>query len=465
MGVMDWIRPWRSSNVGDQPVTSWPILDYLYDNVKGRTADQLWKEQPQLRTVIGFLTRNVAQLQVTAYNVKADGTRKKITTGPLPTVLSRPNADQTWFEFMESLVGDIALYDNAYVTMFSEEVDGQRVVALRTLRPIWIQAVAGLGPYDVTDYIVKYPEETKAVVVPADKMIHFHGWNPVDARVGVSPVSSLKNTLMEQIHATTFRQQLWQRGGRVGTYLTRSADAPPWENGARTKFKRDFASAWSGDSGSKAGGVPFLEDGMELKRVGFAAHEEEFVDAAKLALTTVAAAYYINPTMVGLLDNANYSNVREFRRMLYGETLGPLLEQIQQRLTLRVLPALDIPVDGKTVIVFDVESRLRGTFEEIMKVASTAVGGPVLTPNEFRTMLSYPPIDGGDELVKPLNITQPGDQDPIEADPNQSTDPDPDPDDDPDAVEDPNSEDEDDDKKWSRLLERFLVETPEETAA
>ena len=423
MGVMDWLRPWRSSDPGGH-ATTWPVLDYLYEYTEGKSAADLWKEQPHLRTVVGFLTRNVAQIGLTAFKVNGDNSRKRVTTGPLAEWLHAPNPDQTMFEFLEAIVGDLALYDNAYIWAIKVEradlpegpsTDNLRLET-RTIRPTWIQAVKGLGPWDVEAYVVKLPEADVAVEIPASDMIHVHGWNPVDERVGVSPISALRANLAEQIHAVAFRDQLWQRGGRVGSYLTRPADAPTWEPSARTKFKRDFASSWSGDGGSKAGGVPLLEDGMELKRVGFAAREEQFVEATKLSLTQVAAAYYINPTMVGILDNANYSNVREFRRMLYGETLGPTLERIAQRLTVAMLRLLEIPMDGKTVLTFDTESRTAGTFEEQIQVAGTAVGGPVMTTNEYRARLGLPPIDGGDELNKPLNITQNGDQEPVPAD-------------------------------------------------
>lgn len=417
MGVMDWIRPWRSSDGGlGGMVTSWPILDYLDDYVNGRTVDDLWREQPHLRTVVGFLVRNVGQLTLCAYKVAPDGTRKKITTGPLAYCLRNPNPDQTPFEFLSGIVGDRALYENAYVTTFAVEKEGMKTLEIRTIRPIWLQAAQGLGPYDVQLYHVKYPEAEATTVIPATNVIHFHGWNPVDERVGVSPVASLRATLTEQLSAMVFRNQLWERGGRVGSYLTRPADAPTWEEPERTKFKRSFSSAWSGDNGSKAGGVPLLEDGMELKRVGFAAREEQFVEASQLSLQTVAAAYYVNPTMVGLLENANYSNVREFRRMLYGETLGPTLEDIAQRLTARLLPLLDIPLDGRTIIAFDTDTRTAGTFEESAPVISQAVGGPWMTVNEGRARGGLPKIDGGDELNKPLNITKPGDHDPIPAD-------------------------------------------------
>lgn len=432
MGVMDWLRPWRASDSGSGSVTSWPVLDYIYDLTEGQTAEDLWRDQPHLRTVIGFLTRNVAQLGVAAYRVKSDSSRKRITTGPLAAWLLKPNPEQTLYEFLAGLVGDLSLYDNAYVTVAAVERDGIKTIETRTLRPIWVQAVGGMDAYSVKAYVVKYPEAEKSVTIPAENVIHFHGWNPVDERVGVPPIKALKANLAEQIHAVAFRSQLWKRGGRVGTYLTRSADAPKWEPEARTKFKRDFKSAWAGDTGSQAGGVPFLEDGMELKRVGFSAHEEEFVEATKLSLTQVAAAYYINPTMVGILDNANYSNVREFRRMLYGETLGPILEQVSQRLTASILPHLDIPVDGKTILTFDTESRTAGTWEEQLQVAGTAVGGPVVTPNEFRARIGLPPLDGGNELNKPLNnANNGGDPAEVPAGPAEDTPPPPDQPDDP----------------------------------
>jgi AraC-like DNA-binding protein len=154
--------------------------------------------------------------------------------------------------------------------------------------------------------------------------------------------------------------------------------------------------------------------------------------ARDLGLTQVAAAFYINPTMVGILDNANYSNVREFRRMLYGETLGPILEQIGQRLTAFILPHLDIPVDGKTILTFDTESRTAGTWEEQLQVAGTAVGGPVVTPNEFRARIGLPPLDGGNELNKPLNnANNGGDPAEVPAGPAEDTPPPPDQPDDP----------------------------------
>ena len=82
---------------------------------------------------------------------------------------------------------------------------------------------------------------------------------------------------------------------------------------------------------------------MTLSRVGFSAREDEWSEVAKLSLATVASVYHTNPTMVGILDNANFSNVKEFARMLYTDTLGPDLAMFEQRINGFLLPRMDAP--------------------------------------------------------------------------------------------------------------------------
>ena len=123
---------------------------------------------------------------------------------------------------------------------------------------------------------------------------------------------------------------------------------------------------------------------MDFKPFHLKAQDEQVVDMTKLSLQTVASVYHVNPTMVGLLDNANYSNVREFRRSLYGDSLGPLIKRIEDALNLIVLPMLGEP-EG-VYVEFNLDEKLRASFEEKAAVTSTAVGGPWMTVNEARAV-------------------------------------------------------------------------------
>lgn len=387
-----------------------PIIDHVYQRILGQTYEELWKEQPHLRTVVDFLARNIAQLGVHAYRNEGDEGRIRVRTGFLPKLLQRPNPHQTGYELFYQLVADLALYDRAYwiITQTSDH----RKYEIRSIRPTWVMGFRNGDAWDPGDLLVKLPGEHHEVLIPRDRVLYFHGWDPQDSRLGVSPVEALKGTLAEQIQAGMFREQMWRNGGRVGAYMTRPVDAPTWTNEDRRRFMDSFRAAHTGN-GPGVGGTPLLEDGIEMKRVGFSAKDEQFVETHKLSLQTVAAVYHINPTMVGLLDNANYSNVREFRRMLYGETLGPLIKMIEERLNGFMLPRMNLP--DAVYLEFNTESRLRGSFEEQGKVLQTSIGGPWLTINEGRALQNLPAVEGGDDLIKPLNVTQNGDQDPTPA--------------------------------------------------
>ena len=250
-------------------------------------------------------------------------------------------------------------------------------------------------------------------------MIVFRGWNPVDPKSGVSPVHALKTILAEQIHGQVFRDQMWKRGGRVGSYLTRPVAAPRWTDAGpdgtspRKRFIEQWTNAYAGDNASNAGGTPLLEDGMELKQIAFNAKDNQYVEGVKLSLETCAQVYFVNPTMVGILDNANYANVREFRKALYGDNLGPEIERTVQRINKKLVPKMADPL--KVYCEFNLQTKLAGSFEEQGDMLQKAVGGPYMTRNEARARLNMPRVEGGDELIVPLNVTQNGDDEPVPA--------------------------------------------------
>ena len=141
---------------------------------------------------------------------------------------------------------------------------------------------------------------------------------------------------------------------------------------------------------------------MTINKLDFNAHEQQFVEAAKLALATVAGVYHVNPTMVGVLDNANYSNVREFRKMLYGDTLGPVIAMIEDRVNTFLVPVFD-QRDG-VYVEFNIAEKLQGNFEEQATALASSVGAPYMLRSEARARMNLPAIDGADDLVVPLNV-------------------------------------------------------------
>lgn len=382
---------------------------YSQGGVDMASPSSLWRTQPHLRTVVSFLARNTAQLGVHVFERLDETDRKRDRTSPVALSLQFPDAMMTTYDLIYALVGDLMLYDRAYWLVLP--TPGERSpFTLRRLPPSWVERVPG-DPFKVTEYTVAL--DGRSVTVPASQILDFTGYSP-SRPVGGSPtVEALRATLQEQVEAAKYRGQVWKRGGRVSAVLQRPKDAPQWSDAAREAFREDWYAKYTGN-GSRAGGTPLLEDGMTLQRIDFNAQEQQFVEAAKLSLTTVAAAFHVNPTMIGQNDGANYSNVREFRRMLYGDTLGPLLAQIEARLNTFLIPMLGVD-PTRFYVEFNIREKLEGSFDEQASALQTLIGGPVMTRAEGRARLNLPFIEGADELIVPLNVVEGGQASPTDS--------------------------------------------------
>jgi len=397
MGVLDTLSAMFTQRDGRSRI-DW-LGPTFQSMILGLTPEELYRTQPHLRTVLSFVARNVAHLGLHAFERASDGNRERLRADPLALLLKYPNPDMTQFELLESLASDTGLYDVAYWWVF-EDVDRLSGWQIRPIPPSWVAEQRGGNAFSVGEYVVIAPSGERTPI-PADQMLVFHGWNPGRPKHGTSPVETLKQVLAEQVQAWSYREQVWQRGGRVGAYITRPKDSN-WSPEARERFARDWKDRWTGKDGKKAGGTPILEDGMTLNRLGFSAREDEWAEVAKLALATVAAVYHVNPVMVGILDNANFSNTKEFRKMLYSETLGPTLARFEDRINAFLVPR--VAPDRDAYVEFNIAEKLQGDFEEQAAILSTATGSPWMTRNEARALRNLPAIEGGDELVVPLNV-------------------------------------------------------------
>ena len=124
----------------------------------------------------------------------------------------------------------------------------------------------------------------------------------------------------------------------------------------------------------------------------------------KLNREEAAALYQIPLPMVGILDHATFSNIREQHKHLYMDCLGPILEMIVSDLELQLLRDFDDPDDH--YLEFNIAAKLAGSFEEQATAIQKLTGGPVMTRDEGRARLNLPRAGGeASKLLTPLNTT------------------------------------------------------------
>lgn len=371
---------------------------------------EIWRAQGSVRTTVDFLGRNIASLGLHLFRRVDNNDRERLTTHPLAQLLQRPNPATTPYRLFDGLVRDLAIFDRAYwLKMKSADT--------RWLLRLPPKAVSPVGGSWLWPEAFEYNGTKGKKTFPADQVVHFRGYSPDGDLAGSSPIESLRRVLSEEYEAGRMREQTLRNGARASGYLERPAPQPgqpAWSDTARTRFRESWRSQYSGN-GPEAGGTPILEDGMKFVAASQTARDLQYVEVRKLAREEVAAAYFIPPTLVGILDKATFSNIKEQHKHLYQDTLGPWLSMISQELELQLLP--DFPDVADLYLEFNLEEKLRGSFEEQAAQLQASVGGPWMTRNEARAMRNLPAIEGGDELITPLNVIEGGQASPQDSAP------------------------------------------------
>ncbi len=369
------------------------------------TYGALWRAQPQMRTVVDFLARNIAQIGLHLFRRDSDTDRERLTDHPLAKLMRRPNPRTTRYRLIDSLVHDVGIYDRACWWKAKEGLIRLPPAMLEPIGDSWLDLDG-----------VKLKGSRGSRDFGLDEVVLFRGYSP-DGVWGTPPAETLRQTLLEEWNANQYRQQLWANGARIRGVIERPKG--DWSPRAREAFRSDWQGLYTGD-GPGAGGTPILEDGMKFVASGINPKDAEYVAARKLSREEVAAAYHVPLPMVGILEHATFSNIKEQHQQLYQDCLGPWLVMIQEELALQLVP--DFDSSGDLYFEFNLAEKMRGTFEEQAAVLQTSVGGPWMTRNEARGRVNLPHIDGGDELIVPLNVITGGQASPSDSAPKSGDD-------------------------------------------
>lgn len=401
MGLFQKMRGFINPGAGSSLRVYFGLNNDISSMLDGMSNERLYETQPHLRTVISFLASSIAQTSLKCYTRNDENDRVRDSSGVLPTLLRNPNPDMTGYELIYALASDLLLNDEA-LWVIGEDADSPSGFTIRPIPYAWIDDYSEGDIFEPGVVTIVNPDTGVRTSFRSDEIIRWHGWKPSDPRFGTSPVMALKQVLGEQVSAWKYREQIWRRGARIPAYISRPKDVIGWTDDQATRFKEAWKAAWTGD-GSETGGTPVLEDGMEIKASpSFSFSDAQWAQANTLSLETVCGVYHLNPALVGSSSGQTYASVKENARQLYTETLGPWLRMITDRINTFLIPRIGAPADE--YVEFDLSSKLSGSFEEQASTIQSAVGGPWMTRNEARGRLNLPRIDGGDDLIVPLNV-------------------------------------------------------------
>jgi HK97 family phage portal protein len=351
-----------------------------------QTYQAIYRSQPNVRTVIDFLARNVAQLGLHIFRRVSDTDRERLSTHELAGWLYHPNPGTTRYRLFEALLIDLGIYFNAFWAKVRSEPLG-----LVRLPPDQVQIEGVLLP---SAYVWTPASGSPQRFAPSE-IVHFSGGNEI---AGLSPLETLRRILAEESAAGDYRQSMWNNSARIEGLIERPPTAPIWTPAQRQSWREQWQSMYA-RGGALPGSVAVLEDGMTFKPISHTAKDLEFLAARKLTREECAAAYHVPLPMVGILEHATFSNVREQHKHLYQDCLGPWLEMIEEEIERQLLIEC---IDQRDVYCeFNIQDKLKGSFEEQATSLQQLVGRPMMTANEGRARLNLPrdPDPASDKLA------------------------------------------------------------------
>jgi HK97 family phage portal protein len=359
----------------------------------------MYRTQPEVRTVIDFLARNVAHLNVHAYRRLSDTDRERLADHELIGWLKDPNYATSQYRLFETLMQDLGIY--FYACWLKVPLSNPNRFGLVRLPPEQIHVEGFLLP---SSFIWTTPDGKSRSIAPKD-VVYFSGYDPFNPLMGLSPLETLRRTLDEHAASTDYRSAFWRNAARLEGVIERPKDAPRWSPEQKQSFREQWQQRFAGQPGQTA----VLEDGMQFKPMSFSARDSELTSARKLTREECAAAYHVPLPMVGILDHATFSNIKEQHKQLYQDTLGPWLRFLQDELQRQLL--IECSDTDRVYLEFNIGEKLKGSFEEQATSIRTLVGRPIMTANEGRARLNLPAITDdptANELAQPLNLASAG---------------------------------------------------------
>lgn len=391
----------------------------------GISLNDVYRSQWAVRTVVNFLALNIAHLNLKVFMQLGDLQREQ-RDHPLAQLLNRPNPFTTRFDLIRGTVSDLAIYDNAF--WLKTFIGNTRT--LHRIPPAFCQPRGGNIITGPRRYRVTGGGDVERFYDPSE-IVHFHGYNPLDTRVGSSPLDSLRHVLNEEVEAAQHRAGFWKNAARRDGIIRRprpDAGQDDWSPQARERFKAEWRNRYTG--ANNAGTTPILEDDMDWIDDSFSPKDSEFIAGRQFGLDTVATTYLIPLALLSRTESSTFASLREYHTMMYVDTLGPWDASIEGTLKAQLIPDFG---DTDLFCEFNIDEKLQGDFETQSEAIQRSVQVPWMSVNQALKLRGLPPIPSprfdvparsvgylyGDETKDAPAAPRRSDQAPEPADPDQ----------------------------------------------
>lgn len=388
MALLD--RLWRRSPPA--PPAPEQRLDEGFASLSRALAEQYDGEPGNLATVaacIGLISTAIAALPVSLTVDTPQGRQPAPPTAPAWRLLTRPNRRQSWPSFMAWMTAQYLSHGNGVARITT---DGRGAVTTLTpvpwpwLSPRIVTSVTGdvRLVYDVTNR----SDEARLLGLPPrlldGDVLHVAGRSDAGV-IGQSVLSRARSPVREGIEIAKLAEANWRNGMRPSMVYVAPEYLKEPQRAQAKAFLADFHGAIN------AGKVPLVEGGWKLEQISMNSVDAEFLGSRQFSVAEIARMFAI-PEPLLQLGQRTPGDLSVYTTAFGQLCLSPIVAAVEAEFDFAVLP------DGMHLQI-ELDGLMRGSFSAMTAALCAAVQSRILTPNNARESLGWPPHPDGDELA------------------------------------------------------------------
>ena len=310
--------------------------------------------------------------------------RERASNHPLYAILhDMANPEQTALEAREYLQACVLLRGNAYARIV-RGFDGQ-VRELWPLSPdrVTVLRAAGKLAYDYTD------GNNVLHRLLAHEVLHLRHRLGDDGVLGVSPIAAARGVVELAIAENQHGVSTFTNGAKLLGVLKFPGKLKPEQ---RQAIGASWASQHAG--AANAGRTAILEEGVDFQALSMSLEDASWIEARKLSVIEVCRLFRVPPSIVGAMEQSNYSNSVEMARQFATQTLRRHLVMWEQAIAAKCLTDA-----GRRAYFCEhaVEGLLRGDSANRAAFYSSGINDGWMLRSEARKLENLPALPGVDD--------------------------------------------------------------------
>ena len=352
-------------------------------------------------TCLKMLSETLGKMPVKFYQQTERGIEGAHANAAYNLLRTRPNPQMTPTTFWGTVENNRNHYGNAYVWI-QREFKRKKYGGDMEIKSLWImpssdttvivddKGVFGAAGDIYYWYTDKYSGES--YMFPSGDVMHFKTSTTFDGLTGAAVRDILKMTIEGGLESQNFMNNLYKGGLTARAALQYTGDMSPKLEKKLTERLEEYANG-----ANNAGKFVPIPVGMKLEPLNIKLTDSQFFELKKYSALQIAGAFGIKPNQINDYEKSSYANSEMQNISFYIDTALYILKQYEEEMNYKLLDPQERA--EQKYWKFNENVILRTDAKSQAAILTGYVQNGIYTPNEARSFMNKPRMEGGDDLI------------------------------------------------------------------